>query len=110
LIKGVTELEPNAPFFVDAKEWVMMRPGYRWQEGYFLETHGSDGNQLHALQHHPHVTRIRLTGDFPLMKIALWANDRTFSIEPFISATLQTGEELEWSMRYTFDEAGTTTV
>ena len=109
-IEGVTELEPNAPFLVDAEQWVMMHPGYRWREGYFLETHGADGIQLRALQHHPHVTRIRLTGDFPLMKIALWANDRTFSIEPFISATLQTGEELEWSMRYTFDEAGTTTV
>jgi hypothetical protein len=79
-----------------------MHHDYKWPDGHFLELEGIRGEQFRAVQNHPLLNRVELIGDFPLLKVAIWANDRTFSVEPFISASLQAGEELAWSMTYAF--------
>ncbi|MGB5873709.1 MAG: hypothetical protein WBH56_08290 [Bacteroidota bacterium] len=101
--EGRVSLPSNPAYVVDAEGWLSMRSDYQWPEGYFLEVEGVKGQLFRAIQNHPLLNRVELLGDFPLLKVAIWANDRTFSVEPFISARVQPGEELEWSMTYVFE-------
>jgi len=96
------DLPSNPAYMIDPEGWLSMKPDFRWPQGYFLELEGLEGECFRAIQNHPLLNQIELAGDFPLLRVAIWANDRTFSVEPFISATLQTGEGLAWSMTYTF--------
>jgi hypothetical protein len=95
-------LPSNPAYFIDPEGWLSMHPDYKWPDGHFLELEGIQGEQFRAVQNHPLLNRVELIGDFPLLKVAIWTNDRTFSVEPFISASLQAGEGLAWSMTYAF--------
>ena len=46
---------------------------------------------------------VKIASAFPLLKLALWANDRTFSIEPFFGGEIAPGSSKEWSLTYTFE-------
>lgn len=45
---------------------------------------------------------VRITGDRPLARVAVWAIRAPFSIEPFIDINLEPGAEFTWSIRYEF--------
>ena len=51
---------------------------------------------------HPTLDGIRITGDFTLARLPIWANGNTFSIEPYIHRSQEPGEETEWSLTYEF--------
>jgi hypothetical protein len=89
-------------FAIDADGSIRMRKGYDWSAGCFQLLEGLEGKVLRASQPHPLVGDVLVRCDFPLLKAALWANDRTFSLEPFHSKSLEPGEEACWSITYTF--------
>jgi hypothetical protein len=53
-----------------------------------------------AIQLHPQLEQIHVRGNFPLSKVAIWANDRTFSFEPFYEDIVPTGHEKRWALSY----------
>jgi hypothetical protein len=53
-----------------------------------------------AIQLHPQLEQIHVTGDSPLSKVAIWANDRTFSFEPFYEEIVPANQEKVWALSY----------
>ena len=45
---------------------------------------------------------LRITGDRPLSKLALWSIRSVVSLEPFIAMTIEPGEEFTWTYTYTY--------
>jgi len=48
-------------------------------------------------------TGVRIKGDRPLTRVALWSIPPVMSIEPFISMSIQPGQRFTWSYRYEFE-------
>lgn len=53
---------------------------------------------------HPRLRFVRLTADFVADEIAVWANNNTFSIEPYLLTELAPGAAKRWSLTYEFGE------
>lgn len=90
-------------------------PGFAVDEGAFAMRQrfpvGSPGHfqllkvapvPLDATFTHPRLEFVRMRCDYVATEIPLWANHHTFSIEPYLYATLAAGEEKTWSVRYEF--------
>jgi hypothetical protein len=45
---------------------------------------------------------VRITGDRPLARLALWCIRAPLSLEPFVDMTIASGGEFTWSIRYEF--------
>lgn len=96
------EIEANPAFQMDGRGRVCMTRAFTWGDGYFLKVLPAAGHRLSAHQFHPRFTDLLFSGDFPMYALALWANDRAFSIEPFFAGRLAQGAEARWSVEYRF--------
>jgi hypothetical protein len=61
---------------------------------------GLDGNYFDAQIFHPAHKPVHVTGDFPMLRLPVWANEVTFSPEPYYQPVLGPGDSVEWSMCY----------
>jgi hypothetical protein len=95
-------LEHNPGFSLGADGVLAMSRGFNWPSGHYELVRGCADELLETAMAHPLVGSVQITGDFPLFRIAVWANDRTFSIEPFRAASLQSGESARWTLQYRF--------
>jgi hypothetical protein len=96
------EIPKNPGFQLNSAGYVTMKPAYEWEKGHFQILEGTAGKMLSARERHPLVGEIIVECDFPLHRLALWANSRTFSFEPFHSLLLTPGQETRWSISYKF--------
>jgi hypothetical protein len=94
------KLPDNPAYFINSAGLVQMNRGYNWQEGYFQLLENCQGKKFMAIQLHPQLEQIDVIGDFPLAKVAIWANDRTFSFEPFYEDLVPVGHEKVWAVAY----------
>jgi hypothetical protein len=49
---------------------------------------------------------VRIKGDRPLVRVVLWSIQPVMSIEPFISMSIQPGQNFTWSYRYELEADG----
>ncbi|HUO20982.1 MAG TPA: hypothetical protein VMU59_00510 [Caulobacteraceae bacterium] len=49
---------------------------------------------------------LRISGDQPLAKLALWSIQPVMAIEPFVTMTIKPGDTFRWSYRYDYDASG----
>ncbi len=52
---------------------------------------------------HPVVGRVQMEASFAPDACVIWANDRTFSLEPYLTLDLAPGESREWNLCYRFE-------
>jgi len=98
---------PENPAFASlGKGTVGLEMGYSWREGYFLDLPEHSGVAFGARITLPGAPAVELHGSFPLLKLALWANDRTCSPEPFFGGELAPERSEQWSLTYTFEGTG----
>jgi hypothetical protein len=94
-------LEENPGFVLDPGGELRMRPEHDWDAGCYTHIRQPRGGAPFSLDLiHPRAGRVRLQADFTPMKIALWANGKTFSPEPFLEKTLAPGDSFGWSLEY----------
>jgi hypothetical protein len=62
----------------------------------------ADGQPLRAQLAHPAIEHVRFETSFAPDACVLWGNDRTFSLEPYLTLALAPGQAREWSVRYRF--------
>lgn len=55
---------------------------------------------------HPICGEIRFTTTFPPTECPVWANEHTFSIEPYQTLRLEPGETRRWALHYSFGSGG----
>lgn len=101
-LAGLSFLPQNPGFTLDDTGFIAMNAEHRWQEGCYLKFALLNGVHLEAWQRHDLLGEIYTACDFPLSDLAIWANDRTFSFEPFYQATVLPQQEKQWAMRYHF--------
>lgn len=93
-------LPVNPAFFINQQNCLEMNSTHNWREGYFQFLEGCQNEKFSALQFHPQLPQLQVVGDFPLLKVAIWANDRTFSFEPFYQDIVLVGDEKCWRLEY----------
>ena len=89
-------------FYTDKGGAIGFNKSFDWIAGGFQPLEGTAGQRFGVRQHHPLCGSVRVDGDFPLHRVVLWANEKTFSIEPFLERTLQPGDEYAWTLTYRF--------
>lgn len=94
------QLPANPAYWINNQKCLEMNPAHNWREGYFQLLENCQNEKFSAIQFHPLLQQLRVAGDFPLLKVAIWANDRTFSFEPFYQDIVPTGEEKQWMLAY----------
>jgi hypothetical protein len=92
----------NSGFALDAEGFITMKRAYNWREGCYHLFEYVDNVRLIVTQHHPQLDRVQVTCDFPLSKLAIWANDKTFSVEPFYQDTILVNQQKTWAIGYEF--------
>ncbi len=78
------------------------KPFQTFEDDAFVMLDIEPGTSFDATLSHPTLDGIRITGDFILARLPVWANGNTFSIEPYIHRSLEPGEQTEWSLTYEF--------
>ena len=58
---------------------------------------------LVATLQHPSLGHIRMETSFAPDACVVWGNDRTFSLEPYLTLDLAPGESREWNLCYRFE-------
>ncbi len=89
----------NPGFQMDTAGLLTIKESYAWETGHYqLLSALPPGVQFASRHFHPRVPAIDLTCNFVPSKVALWANDRTFSCEPFHEARIAPGNHQDWSV------------
>lgn len=92
-------LSDNPGFTLDAEGLLLMKESGAWNTGHYHMLTSSGPNVPFVSRHfHPRVPAMEFSCDFVPSKVALWANDRTFSCEPFHEAVLAPDDYQEWSV------------
>jgi len=95
-------IPPNLGFRINDERILEMQRQFPWSTGLFETASIIDGSRFSVLHYHPKLREVLVSGDFPLSKVGIWANDRTFSCEPFHAGRLRTNEEIDWAIAYDF--------
>ncbi len=101
-LTGLSALPGNPGFELDSTGFIVMNAEYNWQEGGYLKFGQLNGAHLEAWQCHDSLGKIHASCDFPLSDVAIWANDKTFSFEPFYQVTVPPRHEQQWAIQYHF--------
>ena len=63
------------------------------------------GEPLRCRLSHPRLTHVDFATSFVPSECPVWGNGNTFSIEPYLAASLAPGATLEWHVSYDFGAA-----
>lgn len=96
------QVPENPGFSPQGETGVLLNPGHDWDAGCFQPLDMEWGIPLEAKVDHPKTGGIHVECDFPLAWLPVWANDRTFSFEPYLQCRLGAQESFTWAMRYHF--------
>jgi hypothetical protein len=76
-----------------------MKDSLTWESGHYQLLSLPGANVPFTSHHfHPVVPALDFSCDFVPSKVALWANNRTFSCEPFHEAVIAPDDYQEWSV------------
>jgi hypothetical protein len=96
-------LPENPGFSLDDRVLTQKRRFTRQDDGYMERRLRLPPHQpLVAQIAHPTLKHVRFQTDFAPDSCVIWGNDRTFSLEPYLTLDLAPGESREWSLRYRF--------
>lgn len=99
-------LDPNPGFRFEEEGHLVMNGEADWRTGNFMlvRCEGPDEG-LRVRQRHGIVGTVDVQCSFRPARLALWANDRTFSFEPFVQGSLARAGSTRWEISYTFGGA-----
>jgi hypothetical protein len=78
------------------------KASFDWTQGCFQLLNLPFGAPLTATVRHPLLGEVGVECRFPLAWLPIWANENTFSFEPYHHTVLPPGGVSEWSIRYGF--------
>jgi hypothetical protein len=99
ILQRGSAVSDNPGFHLDAAGLLVMKESFAWKTGHYQLLSSLAPGVLFASHHfHPLVPAIDFSCDFVPSKVALWANDRTFSCEPFHEAVIAPEDYHDWSV------------
>jgi len=100
---SVETFMPENPFYsIDSDGWIQRNLTANWVKGFFQPLTCAFGYPITLENTHPQLGSIFIECDFPVAHLPIWANDRTFSFEPYFHTILYPKQSCEWSIRYSF--------
>jgi hypothetical protein len=96
------KLNENGGYFIDNDGFIKLRKEYDWKKGLYQKIVCNPTEKLSVIQCHSLVDKVSVTCDFIPDSIAIWANDVTFSFEPFYNVNIEYGEKRAWRISYCF--------
>jgi hypothetical protein len=90
----------NPGYFLNGQGLLEFKPGYDWKKGCYQPINIENPAAFSAEQIHPLVGKVSVTCDYVSSFLPVWANDRTFSFEPYLEKQLQSNEEFSWKVEY----------
>jgi hypothetical protein len=96
------DLNENGGYFINKAGFIEMRPENNWKKGLYQKILFNQKENLSVIQNHPLLGKIAIHCDYVPESIAIWANDLTFSFEPFYENIIKGGCEQSWSIKYCF--------
>ena len=94
--------EPNPGYALNNNGYIELKQQYNWKKGLYQKIAYKQLGNFRVEQTHPIAGNVHIKCDFMPDSLAIWANNNTFSFEPFKIASVQTGQELSWSIIYSF--------
>lgn len=104
-LPATTTLPENPGFALDGRRLTFKRRFTRPEDDQFALLGLPPGQPLRATLSSPGVPAIRIRTSFAPDECPVWANARTFSIEPYQNLSLQPGEARAWTVSYTLEPA-----
>ncbi len=99
-----TRLADNPGFALTGRRLTQRRRFMRQDDGHMERGLQLPGNRpLVATVDHPRLAPVQFEASFAPNACVIWANDRTFSLEPYRTLELGPGETWEWSLCYRFE-------
>jgi hypothetical protein len=95
-------LPDNAGYIRDEQGGLCLKREYPWEKGLFQQLGIPSGVELAAEIMHPAVGTVRVTTDYVLASLPVWANRVTFSPEAYQGRVVPAGERSQWEIRYRF--------
>jgi hypothetical protein len=83
---------------------ITMVKTFDWKKGCYRTVSVPWDRPISVSVKHPVVKCVTMKTSYGLSWLPVWANENTFSIEPFFSKFLVPGESAEWSIAFTFSE------
>jgi hypothetical protein len=96
------EFNENDGYFINNEGFIEMKSEYNWKKGLYQKIFFDKKEKLSVIHKHPLLGEITAHCDFIPESIAIWANDVTFSFEPFYNAIIESGGNKNWSISYCF--------
>lgn len=95
-------LPANPAFSLEDGVTLIRDETYPWEKGSYQLLDMAWSEPLAIRQYHPVIGHVEITCDFPVAKMPVWGNARTFSFEPYFETILAPGDHAEWGMEYGF--------
>ncbi len=95
-------LAENQGYFINNKGFIELKKEYHWKKGLYQKVVSNYNEKLSVHQPHPIVGKVAINCDFIPESIAIWANDITFSFEPFYKENIESCKEKAWGITYCF--------
>lgn len=95
-------LNENPGFSLHGRELRLKRRFDHEKDGHMDFLHLPPGRPLEATLSHPALAKLEFATDFSPDETVIWANNATFSIEPYRRLHLVHGETRTWSLTYRF--------
>jgi hypothetical protein len=92
----------NAGYFLNRTGFLELKPEYDWKKGLYQPLIVGQPATFSAEVNHPIINRITVTCDYVPSFLPVWANNRTFSFEPYLEKQINTGEKFSWKIEYLF--------
>jgi hypothetical protein len=92
----------NAGYFLNSGGFLELKPGYEWRKGLYQPLIVEKPATFSAEQIHPLVGKVSVMCDYTPSFLPVWANDRTFSFEPYLGKEIKSGKKFSWKIEYIF--------
>jgi hypothetical protein len=104
VVPAGSQMEENPGFVLAGRELALRRPFITRDDSHLAHLVLPAGQELAASVSHPRLDHVRFAASFVPFKCVVWANSRTFSLEPFLALNLAPGETRRWTLRYEFGD------
>jgi hypothetical protein len=92
----------NAGYFLNSRGFLEMKPGCDWKKGLYQPLTVDQPATFSAELEHPLINKVTVMCDYVPSFLPVWANNRTFSFEPYLERLVKSGEEFSWKIEYLF--------
>jgi hypothetical protein len=100
--EGPVAVPENPGYFIDSQGIVGLRAGFDWEAGLYQPVAWQRPLPFGADILHPLCSAVRMHCDYVPSLLPLWANSRTFSVEPYLEKNAAAGTVVRWRVEYEF--------